>query len=327
MHGEPVIVNSVLDLKQKKLFFELDKFVNDCDLYLKLEGFNPGGSIKIKAAVGMVEALEKDQRLIPGRHTLVESSSGSLGVALSIVAKIKGYKFICVSDPNINTMTAKYIKLYGGQLIIVDQRDENGGFLGTRLKYIHKLISKNSDMFWLNQYASRNNVMSHYNETAHEIFTSFKCIDYLFIGVGTSGTIMGCANYIKDHNLPTKIIGIDAVGSVSFGFKAAKRLIPGIGTSQRPQILNEKLLSDVVLVSEADAVRMCHAVLETRALLIGGSTGSVLAGIQKYKARIEKDATLVAISPDFGERYLDTIYDNGWVTTNFPSLVNEQSEC
>lgn len=320
------ITESVLDLRDKRTYFKLSNFSNNLDVHLKLEGLNPAGSIKIKAALGMIEALEAQNKLIPGKHTVIESSSGNLGVALSLVAKMKGYSFICISDPNINKVTEKYIKLYGGKLIIVDQRDENGGYLGTRIKLINELIANNKDWVWLNQYASVNNVMSHYYATANEIFSSFSHVDYLFVGVGTSGTIMGCAHYIKKHNLTTKLIGIDALGSVSFGFSAKKRLIPGIGTSRKPEILNKEFIDEVILVAEDETIKMCRYILEHHALLIGGSTGSVLAGIQAYTKNIAAGATVVAISPDLGDKYLDTIYNDSWVNEHYPHMQITQQK-
>ncbi len=325
MNNELFIADSALDFRPTKSFFKLNNFIEDVDLHLKLEGFNPSGSIKIKAAVGMIEALESSQNLQPGKHTIIESSSGNLGVALSLVAKIKGYKFICVSDPNINEVTRQYIHLYGGKVLIIDKRDKNGGYLASRIEFIKELIKNDQNLIWLNQYASIDNLMSHYHQTAEEIFSSFKKIDYLFVGVGTSGTIMGCSKYIRDNKLPTKLIGVDPEGSVTFGFPAKKRLIPGIGTSRKPELLNEKLIDDVVLVPEVKTIRMCREILNKHSLLIGGSTGSVLSGIIHYKEKIFSGACVAAISPDFGDKYLNTIYNDIWVNENFPGLLSTLS--
>ncbi|MDD3267049.1 MAG: pyridoxal-phosphate dependent enzyme [Burkholderiales bacterium] len=124
----PNIYSSILELNTKHSFFNLTGFINNCDVLLKLEGLNPAGSIKIKPALKMIEHLEKKGTINPKESVIIESSSGNLGIALSLICKIKGYKFLCISDPNINNKSAKYIKLYGGELIIIDNKDENGGY-------------------------------------------------------------------------------------------------------------------------------------------------------------------------------------------------------
>lgn len=210
--------------------------------------------------------------------------------------------------------------MYGGELIIIDNKDENGGYLNSRIKYIQQLLQENNNYIWLNQYSSINNVTAHYESTAKEIFDSFDDIDYLFVGVGTSGTIMGCYEYIQRNNLSTKIIAVDAEGSVSFGLPASKRLIPGIGTSRKPELLNCNLFDEVIIVSEPETITTCHEVLSNYSLLVGGSTGSVLAAIKKHHNKITHNKKVVAISPDFGDKYLDTIYNINWLNNNFPNI-------
>lgn len=321
MKINPFIVDSPLQMNQSTTFFILNNFTNNTNLLLKLEGLNPAGSIKIKPAINMINALEKLGQVSPAQNTIIESSSGNLGIALSLVCKIKGYKFICVTDPNISEVSKKYIKLYGAEIIVVTERDENGGYLNTRIRLIKEMLKNDINLVWLNQYASANNVESHFNETAHELFNSFKNIDYLFVGVGTSGTAMGCMNYINSHNLKTKLIAVDALGSVSFGFPSAKRVIPGIGTSRKPEILDTSLINDVILAPEKETVLMCHDILHRYGLLIGGSTGSVLYGVKHYSTKQElSNKTIVVISPDFGDKYIDSIYNDHWVNTNFPDI-------
>lgn len=319
--NSPLIYKSPLEMNQPHSFFELNDFISNTNVLLKLEGLNPAGSIKIKPALNMINALENDGALNPNQNTIIESSSGSLGIALSLVCKIKGYKFICVTDPNINEMSKQYIKMYGSELIVVDKRDENGGFLQTRIHLINDMLKKDKNLIWLNQYDSENNISAHFNETANEIFSSLDHIDYLFVGVGTSGTIMGCLNYIKHNKIKTKLVAVDAAGSVSFGFPPAKRLIPGIGASRKPEILNTDQIDEVILVSEQDTVTMCHNILDKYGLFIGGSTGSVLSGIKQYQNKINlSNKTIVAISPDFGDRYMNTIYNDNWIDTHFAEI-------
>lgn len=319
---DPLIAETPLDLIFERVFFKINNFLPlKANLFLKIEGFNPAGSIKIKPAVRMLEALEKEDCIVPGYNHIIESSSGNLGVALSLACAIKGYKFICVSDPNISKRNKKYIELLGANLLIVENKDKNGGFLNSRIDLIKKLIKENDNFFWVNQYANIENKNAHYLNTAPSIFESFPEIDFLFIGAGTTGTLMGCAEYIRNNNLKTKIIAVDALGSVTFDYPASKRYIPGLGTSRKPELVDENIIDDLILVKEQDTIRMCRNLLREKMLLVGGSTGTVLAGINAYTHRLNLAKNVLAISPDFGDSYLDTIYDDWWVSEHFPNCL------
>src|SRR6476659_6612970 len=156
-----MIIESPLQLIFRDLFYRLPAFAESHDVFLKLEGFNITGSIKVKTAIGLVEDLEQRGMARPNETVLIESSSGNLGLALSLVCAIKGYEFICVTDPNANETTIKGIKLYGAEVITVTERDSVGGYLGTRLKKIEKLLQSNTKAIWLNQYANLANKNAH----------------------------------------------------------------------------------------------------------------------------------------------------------------------
>lgn len=317
-----LIVENSLELILDKIFYKLNNFLSlEADLFLKLEGFNPAGSIKIKPAIQMLQALEQKEKISPDRTHIIESSSGNLGVALSLACSIKGYSFTCISDPNISLRNAKYIKLFGGNLKIVRRKDKNGGFLNTRIQLIKKVLAANDRFFWINQYANHENKNAHYLSTAPAIFETFPELDYLFVGSGTTGTLMGCAEYIKNNNLKTKIIAVDPIGSVTFDFAPRKRYIPGLGTSRKPELVDRTAIDDLILVREEDTIRMCRSLLKQKKLLVGGSTGTVLAGIEIYAAKLTEAKNIVAISPDFGDSYLDTVYDDRWVTEKFPNCL------
>jgi cysteine synthase len=149
-----MIVESPLDLIFRDLFYRLRGFAGSHDVFLKLEGFNVTGSIKIKTAIGLVEALERRGIARPNETVIVESSSGNLGLALSLVCAIKGYKFICVTDPNANRTTIRGIELYGAKVVVVDDRDPAEGYLVSRLKKIDQILQSDPNAVWLNQYAN-----------------------------------------------------------------------------------------------------------------------------------------------------------------------------
>jgi cysteine synthase A len=281
-------------------------------LYLKCEGFNFAGSIKLKAAVEMVDAAERDGIVSPGA-TLVESSSGNMGVALSVVAASRGYRFICVTDPRCTVAARRLIETTGGQVCIVSQPDVEGGFLGARIQYVKEICAANPQYVWLNQYANAANWEAHYKITGPAIANSFPELDVLFVGAGTTGTLMGCARYFRDLGRPVTVVAVDSVGSVTFGGEPGRRLIPGLGSGVPPALLDKSCVDAVVHVREADAIRMCHNLVR-RGFLLGGSTGTVVAGALTWlDMHAAGDVTAVAISPDLGERYLDTVYDPGWV--------------
>ncbi|HTF46215.1 MAG TPA: 2,3-diaminopropionate biosynthesis protein SbnA [Pseudonocardia sp.] len=281
-------------------------------LFLKCEGFNFAGSIKLKAAAEMVEAAERDGRLRPG-SVLVESSSGNLGVALSMIAASKGYQFLCITDTRCNLTTRRMMDALGSQVHTVTEPDANGGFLGARINYVRVLCASDRRYVWLNQYANPSNWQAHYGTTAPAIARAFPHLDVLFVGAGSTGTLMGCARYFRELERPVRIVAVDAVGSVTFGGAAARRMIPGLGTSVRPGILDESYVDDVIRVEEPDTIRACHR-LARNGFLFGGSTGTVVSGAMQWLAQHhEPDLTAVAIAPDLGERYLDTIYQTNWL--------------
>ncbi|MFH8972854.1 2,3-diaminopropionate biosynthesis protein SbnA [Streptomyces sp. NPDC017890] len=290
-------------------------------LHLKCEGFNFAGSVKLKAATSMIEAAERSGALGRG-STLVESSSGNLGVALSVIAAAKGYHFICVVDSRTNLATRKVIESLGSEVHTISEPAEEGGFLAARLAHVRELLERDPRCVWLNQHANPDNWRAHYRSTAPQIEKQFPDLEVLFVGAGTTGTLMGCARYFKDQPRPVKIVAVDSVGSVTFGGPAGQRLIPGLGTGVRPALLDTSFIDDVVHVPEADTVRACHT-LARGGFLFGGSTGTVVSGGLRWLAEHHpgQDITAVAIAPDLGERYLDTVYQTSWVRDIYGDAV------
>jgi 2,3-diaminopropionate biosynthesis protein SbnA len=303
-------------------FVELPTLVPHAKTFLKLEGHSLTGSIKVKVAISMLEQLEAAGKLQSG-GSVIESSSGNLGLALAMVCSVKNYQFTCVSDPNISSQTAKMIRAYGARLIIVEEQDANGGYLGSRIKLIRDLMAKNPSLVWTNQYENHHNVRAHFEFTAPQLLKSIGKIDFLFVGAGTTGTLGGVSQFFRLHSPATTVVAVDSCGSVTFGKAPGKRYIPGLGTSQPPLIRRESDFDDLLMIEESDTVQMCHY-LAKRGLLLGGSTGTVLCAVHQYSSLIPKCAVVAAISPDFGDRYVETIYNFDWVKSHFPELPLEQ---
>ncbi len=282
-------------------------------LYLKCEGFNFAGSIKLKAASAMVEAADQEGLLTPS-SILVESSSGNLGVALSMIAASKGYRFLCVTDSRCNLATRRLMEAFGSDVHVITEPDATGGLLGARIAYVRALCAASDRYVWLDQYTNAGNWMAHYRTTAPAIAREFPGLDVLFAGAGTTGTLMGCARYFRERHRPVHVVAVDSVGSVAFGGAPGRRMIPGLGTSIRPPLLDESYVDEVVRVEEADTIRACHR-LAGRGFLFGGSTGTVVSGAMAWLAQRPEagEFTAVAIAPDLGERYLETVYQTNWV--------------
>ena len=318
------IISTPQGFNEDELYVDLEPTLGQ-SLFLKCEGFNFAGSIKLKAASEMVEAAERDGVLTPG-SVLVESSSGNLGVALSMIAASKGYGFLCVTDSRCNLSTRRLIQAFGSQVHVITEPADVGGFLGARVNYVRGLCASDERYVWLNQYSNPQNWKAHYRRTAPAIARQFPRLDVLFAGAGTCGTLMGCARFFREWHRPVRIVAVETGGSVTFGGAPGRRMIPGLGMSIRPPMLDESYVDEVVRVEEADTIRACHRLAGT-GFLFGGSTGTVVSGAMDWLSlHGSQDLTAVAIAPDFGERYLDTVYHTNWVVDLYGEDVLRSDE-
>lgn len=285
--------------------------------YLKCEGFNFGGSIKLRVAANMIAAAERDGLITPD-SVVIESSSGNLGIAMSVVAASKRLAFTCITDARCNRQTVRLMRALGATVEIIEEPHPEGGFLRARLDHLRDRCARDPRYVWLNQYTSDANWGAHYELTAAEITKQFPDVDVVFVGAGTCGTLTGCARHFRDNGAATRVVAVDAVGSVTFGAPAATRLIPGLGAGVTPPLADADLVDDVVLVAETDTIRTCRA-LSAHGFLLGGSTGTVVHGALRWLAEHDPARRLksVAIAPDLGERYVGTIYDDAWVVDHF----------
>jgi len=308
-----MIVESPLEIIFRDLFYRLRGFADGHDVFLKLEGFNVTGSIKVKTAIALVEDLEQRGIAKPNETVIIESSSGNLGIALSVVCAIKGYKFICVADPNVNRANIRGMEAYGAEVIIAEDRDSTGGFLESRFKVIDRILHSEPNAVWVNQYANIANKNVHAEQTANEIARQFDKVDWVFVGAGTTGTLGGTSERLRQVFPDIRVVGVEPVGSVTFGGAPKKRFIPGIGTSKRPELADLANPDQVIAIEEHRTVEACRSFVRDYHLLIGGSTGTVLAAVEQLATQFAPGDTIVAISADLGEKYLDTVYDPDWV--------------
>ena len=298
---------------------ELTKIFPGTRLYLlaKLELLNPGGSMKDRPALTILsEGLESG--LISPDTVVIESSSGNMGIGLAQACSYLGLKFVCVVDPKTTAQNIRLLEAYGARVDLVTEPDPSTGeYLQARLTRVQDRLASMKNMFWPNQYANVENAAAH-RQTMREIVNAVDGgVDYLFCATSTCGTLRGCAEYVREHQLRTKVIAVDAVGSVIFGGERAKRLIPGHGAAVRPALYQPDLADKCVHVTDLECVTGCRRLARREAILAGGSSGAVVTAIDRLRRTLPEGATCVCILPDRGERYLDTIYSDAWVEDHF----------
>ena len=286
------------------------------NLYAKMEMLNPGGSTKDRPALNIIKQGIRSGKIGPDT-VIVESSSGNMGIGLAQICSYSGLRFICVVDPKTTQQNINILRAYGAEIVKVTEPDPvTKDFLQARINRVRELLDSVPDSFWPNQYANENNSTAH-QQTMREIVQALDGkLDYLFCATSTCGTLRGCAEYARDHGLNTKIIAVDAVGSVIFGGVRAKRLIPGHGAAVIPKLFQPNLADTCIHVTDLDCVVGCRRLVRSEAILAGGSSGAVMMAVNSFKDEIPRNANCVAFLPDRGERYLDTIYSDAWVEAN-----------
>ena len=286
-------------------------------LYAKLEGFNPGGSIKDRPALNILKSC-LETGVIKSDTVIIESSSGNMGIGLAQACSYYGLHFICVVDPKTTQQNIRLLEAYGAEVHLVERPDPvTGEYLQARINHVQGLLRSINNSYWPNQYAHIANPAAHHQTMAEIAIALDNRVDYLFCAASTCGTLRGCSEYVQSHRLETTIVAVDAVGSVIFGGDKAKRLIPGHGAAVRPELYREELANQCFYATDLDCIVGCRRLVRDEAILAGGSSGAVIMAVEQLKQDIPPDANCVVIFPDRGERYLDTIYSDSWVEKHF----------
>lgn len=310
-----MIISGADQYEGPNLFLNLEGILGR-QIFVKCEGLNLGYSIKLRTAKYMVDVAESEGRLVDG-DTIVESSSGNLGVALALVAASRGYRFHCVTDPNCNRQAHALMVTLGATVEIVSE-DRGGNFLRARKDRVAELCADRRGYVWLDQYSNEANPMAHFRTTARAIADEFPHLDVLFVGAGTGGTVTGCARYMAENRPKVRVIAVDSVGSVNFGGTPGRRHLPGLGAGVPMPLLTNARVHGVEWVREEDSVRMCRR-LGLGGYVAGGSTGAVVTGAAQWLDRNDSNGklTAVAVGPDLGPAYLDTVFDDEWCAERF----------
>lgn len=282
-------------------------------VYLKLEGENPTGSMKDRTACSLVHRLEEQGCLRQGA-TIVESTSGNLGVALSFIARARGYRFIAVVDPKTTPENLEKMRSLGAQIEMVDQPDVCGGYLLSRLQRVQELCQRSSEYIWTDQYNNPANPYIHYTQTGPEIYRQMQGqVDAVFVPVSTGGTLAGIGRFFREASPDTQVIGVDAYGSVIFGTPPAPRKLTGIGSSRPSSFLHQGLYDTHMLVKDEEAFLLCRTLYATTGVMVGGSSGAVLAACVRHLVARPELERVVCVCADRGQSYASTIFDNGWI--------------
>ncbi|MFI5888291.1 cysteine synthase family protein [Streptomyces sp. NPDC051554] len=281
-------------------------------IYVKLEGANPSGSIKDRAALRMVEEAERHGRL-SSEHTIVESTSGNLGKALALIGSVKGYRVILVVDPKTPKSVLSYASSLGAELDMVDRPDANGSYQTARIRRVEELLRKNPQARSLNQYNNPDNPMAHALQTAPEIAKDFDELSALVAAVSTGGHLSGLSSALKEHFPSLHVRAVDAVGSATFGHPFTPYKMRGIGLSWQPGNLHHAVIDSLHSVADTEALSTCRVFAREEGLLLGESGGAAVFAALAYAAS-HPGRTVLAIAPDAGSNYLYESYDDGWLT-------------
>jgi cystathionine beta-synthase len=280
----------------------------------KVEYFNPGGSIKDRVAMRLVEAAERDGRLRPG-GTIIEPTSGNTGTGLAIAARLKGYRVIAVMPDKMSREKIDLLRAYGAE-VIVTPTDVSPDSPQSYYRVADRLTQEIPGAFQPNQYANPANPQTHYETTGPEIWRqSGGQVTHLVVGVGTGGTITGTARYLKERNPAIEVIGADPVGSIFSNEEVHPYLVEGVGEDFWPETYDPSVVDRYVTVSDRDSFLTTRRLAAEEGLLVGGSCGLAVHAALQVAAGIDDPQAMVAtILPDGGRAYLSKIFNDAWMS-------------
>src|SRR4051812_44319268 len=272
-------------------------------VYAKVESFNPGGSVKDRIGVAMIEAAEADGAIEPGRTTVVEATSGNTGIALAFVCAAKGYDLVLALPQGMSRERERLLRLYGARVDII----ESLGGMNEAVDAARAMASRD-DVWMARQFENPANPEAHRRTTAPEILAALDRVDVFVAGVGTGGTITGTGQVLKERNPDCQIVAVEPRSSpVLSGGPPGPHRIDGIGAGFVPPVLDRDLLDEIIGVSDEDAIETARALARTEGILAGISCGAALhAAIEVARRPESRGARIVTVLPDSGERYVST---------------------
>ena len=316
--------NNILDAIGNTPLVKLNNITKGlkANIFAKLEFLNPGGSIKDRIALYMIEKAEREKKIKPG-DTIIENSSGNTAMGLAIVCRHKGYKLKIVIRDTTSKEKIKMLEVLGVDVIKVDASlpPEDPQSYNN---YALNLVKENPNWYYIDQHNNLDNNEAHYFTTGQEIWEQTEGkIDYLIGAIGTGGTITGAGKFLKEKNPNIKVIGIDPVGSIFYNYFKEKKLvepkrylIEGMGDEFLIKTAQLEILDDMFQVDDKKAFGWTKKLAFEEGILVGGSSGANIWGAVKLAKEIDHEANIVTIFPDSGYKYFSTIYNDDWLQKN-----------
>jgi len=303
-----MIYNGGLELIGNTPILKVNNLIKDeniADIYVKLEKFNPGGSVKDRAALGMIEKAEREGLLKPGT-TIVEPTSGNTGIGLAFIGKLRGYKVIIIMPETMSKERRDLIKAYGAELILTEGAKGMKGAIEKAEE-----IGSGEGFFIPQQFENLANPEKHYETTAEEIYKDIPELDVVVAGVGTGGTVIGISKNLKKKNPKIKAVAVEPANSpVLSGGNPGGHKIQGIGAGFVPGIYEKEYVDEILQVKDEDAFKTAKAFAEIEGVLIGISSGAAVYAAIEVAKRLGKGKKVLAIAPDGGEKYISMgLYD------------------
>ena len=286
----------------------------------KVEYFNPGGSVKDRIGLSIIEEAEREGRLRPG-GTIVESTSGNTGMGLALAAAVKGYKTVFTLPDKMSMEKIRLLRAMGAEVIVTPTAVPHES-PESYTEVAKQIVRETPNSILANQYYNPRNPEAHYHTTGPELWEDTGGqIDYFVCGIGTGGTISGAGKYLKEKNPKIKVIGIDPKGSALREYFYTKKITPmlktykveGIGQDYVPGVLHFEYIDEVIEVTDKESFLMARRLAKEEGLMVGGSAGTAVAGLMKVADRFRNDDVVVVLLPDSGERYLTKIYNDDWM--------------
>lgn len=297
-----MIYNNLLEMIGNTPVLKLSNIAdaNGADVYVKLEGKNPGGSVKDRAALSMIQEAEKEGLLTPGK-IILEPTSGNTGIALAMIGRLKGYKVIIVMPETMSIERRNIIKAYGAELILTEGAKGMKGAIA----HAEELAKENDAYFVPQQFTNKNNSKIHYEVTATEIIRDFEQLDVFVVGVGTGGTISGVGRRLKEHYNDIKVIAVEpAKSAVISGNQPGPHKIQGIGAGFITELYKEAIVDEVLSVDDEDAFKTLQALVREEGLFVGISAAANILSALRIAKEMPKGSKVLTVAPDGGEKYI-----------------------